>query len=47
MCQLELNHLMILNIYKELIDDLDMNLTANEFVHCSEHSLSAFGKFGD
>ena len=43
MTQLRLNHLMILNIYKEALDDMDLKSIANEFVQGNEHRLSVFG----
>jgi len=39
MHQSRLNHLMLLNINKEKIDDLDTNTIADEFVQGSEHRL--------
>ena len=45
MTQLRLNHLMILNIYKEALDDMDLKSIANEFVQGNEHRLSVFGNF--
>lgn len=43
--QERLNHLMILAIYKDLFEKLDLISTANEFVHGSEHRFRVFGKF--
>ena len=40
-----LNYLMILNIYKEQLDDVDLSSIANEFVCGSEHRMHVFGKF--
>ena len=40
-----LNHLMVLNIYKEILDSMDMISIANEFVQANEHRLHIFGKF--
>ena len=37
--QLRLNHLMVLSIYKKLLDELDLYVVANEFVGNSEHRL--------
>ena len=37
MLQPRLNYLMILNMYKEQLDDVDLSLIANEFVCGSEH----------
>ena len=45
MCQSRLNHLMLLNINKQKIDDLDINTIADESVQGSEHCLRFFGKF--
>ena len=45
MTQARLNHLMILNVYKELLDELDLKVTANLFVQGSEHRLTIFGTF--
>ena len=44
MHQNRLNHLMILHIHKHLTDALDIKSVANEFVACSEHCLTLFGK---
>ena len=45
MRQSRLNHIMLLNINKQKIDDLDINTVADEFVRGSEHRLRFFGKF--
>ena len=45
MGQARLNHLMVLNIYKEQLDKLDLMAIANEFVSGNEHRLRFFGKF--
>jgi hypothetical protein len=45
MGQGRLNHLMILNIYKEFLDSLDLTETADEFVQGSDHRIQVFGKF--
>jgi hypothetical protein len=45
MGQSRLNHTMLLNIYKEQLDMLDLTVVANEFVSGSEHRLRFFGKF--
>ena len=45
MNQSRLNHIMVLHIYKELVDGFDLNAIANEFTRESEHRLSVFGKF--
>ena len=43
--QQRLNHLMILNIHKEALDDMDLKSIANEFVQGNEHRLSVLGNF--
>ncbi len=45
MGQARLNHVMLLNMYKERLDKLDLIATANEFVRGSEHRLQLFGNF--
>ena len=45
MGQERLNHLMLLHLHKEKLDDLDLVYIANEFVKGCEHRLSFFGKF--
>ena len=45
MKQARLNHTMVLHIYKDMLDALDLNSVADEFVEASEHRLSVFGKF--
>ena len=45
MWQERLNHVMVLNIYKEELDKLDLSVVANEFVHESEHHKRFFGTF--
>ena len=45
MGQGRLNHLMVLNIYTEDLDNLDLNDIANQFVQSNEHRLQIFGKF--
>ena len=45
MGQARLNHLMVLSIYKEMLDGIDLHTTANNFVQGSEHRLCVFGKF--
>jgi len=42
MCQVRLNHVMVLNIYKEELDKLDFVAVANEFVSDSEHHKRFF-----
>ena len=36
---------MVLNIYKELVDELDLCAMATEFVGSDEHRLRLFGSF--
>ena len=43
--QQRLNHVMVLNIYKEKLDKLDVIAVANEFVSESEHRERFFGTF--
>ena len=38
------NHLMILHIYKDLTDSLDLIQVANDFVFVSEHRSTLFGR---
>ena len=45
MLQPRLNYLMILNIYKEQLNDFDLSSIANEFVCGSEHRMHVIGKF--
>ena len=45
MSQPRLNHAMVLNIYKELVDELDLCAVATEFVDSNEHRLRLFGSF--
>ena len=45
MTQQRLNHLMIFNIYKEALDNMDLTSIANEFVQANEHRLSVLGSF--
>ena len=45
MGQARLNHLMLLSIYKDLLDGLDLKVIANEFVQESEHPQRVFGDF--
>ena len=45
MRQSRLNHIMLLNINKQKIDDLDINTVADKFVRGIEHCLRFFGKF--
>jgi len=43
--QSRLNHTMVLNIYKEELDILDIVAVANEFVSKNEHHNQFFGRF--
>jgi len=45
MKQSQLNHTMVLNIYKEELDNLDIVAVANEFVSKNEHHNQFFGRF--
>ena len=35
-----LNHTMVLHVCKEMLDDLELNVVAKEFVQGSEHQLA-------
>ena len=45
MCQPRLNHVMILEIYREEFDRLDLTAAASEFIRGSEHRLRIFGNY--
>ena len=45
MSDAKLNHVMVCNLYKDMLDRVDVTVAANEFVQGSEHRLSIFGKF--
>ena len=45
MGQSRLNHIMILSIYKEEVDDINIDLVGDEFIRGSEHRLQYSGKF--
>lgn len=45
MCQSRLNHIMVLNINQEKVDQLDINNIADLFVQGNKHRLRQFGKF--
>ena len=45
MRQQQLNHVMVLNIYKEQLEKVDLIAVANEFVGESEHRKRFFGTF--
>ena len=44
-CQSRLNHVMLLSINREKVDQLDIDVIADDFVQGSEHRLPQFGKF--
>ena len=43
--QSRLNHVMILHLNKEKVDNLDLDVIGNEFVEGNEHRLKYLGKF--
>ena len=45
MSQSRLNHVMLLSINQEKVDQLDIDVIADQFVQGSEHRLRHFGKF--
>ena len=45
MSQLRMNNLMVLHLYKQSLDQMNMVEVANDFVAESEHRLTLFGKF--
>ena len=45
MTQPRLNHLIILNVYKEISDKMNLKDIANQFVQGNEHRLTIFGAF--
>ena len=45
MGQSRLNHIMILSIYKEEVDDINIDLLGDEFIRGNEHRSQYFGKF--
>ena len=45
MSDARLNHVIVCNLYKDMLDRVDVTVAANEFVQGSEHRLSIFGKF--
>ena len=47
MTQERLNHLMILSIYKEMVDNIDLTKICNEFATANERRLTIFGKFSN
>ena len=44
MCQQRLNNLMVLHVYKDITDTIDLQKIATEFIGDSEHRLKIFGK---
>ena len=40
-----LNHLMFMNIHKDLLNGLSLKTIANKFVRGNEHQLSQFGRY--
>ena len=45
MGQERLNHLMLINIYKTEVEQLDLRQVANEFVASNDHRVRIFGMF--
>ena len=45
MGQSRLNHIMILSIYKQEVDNINIDILGDEFIRGSEHRLQYFGKF--
>ena len=45
MKQARLYHTMVLRIYKDMVDALDLNSVGDDFVQASEYRLTVFGKF--
>ena len=45
MNQSRLNHVMILHLNKEKVDNLDLDAIGNKFVEGNEHRLKYFRKF--
>ena len=45
MNQSRINHVMILHLNKEKVDNLDLDIIGNEFVERNEHRLKYFEKF--
>ena len=45
MTQGRLNHLMILSIYKDMLDNIDLDKICNEFVTANDRRSTIFGKF--
>ena len=45
MQQTTLNHLMIINIYKDIVKVMDLSDVARAFVGSSENQLRVFGRF--
>ncbi len=45
MQQTRLNHLMIIDIYKDIVKTMDLSEVAKEFVGSNENRLRVFGHF--
>ena len=45
MVQSRLNHMMLLSMYNDRVDNLDLEMIGDEFVRGSEHRLRHFGHF--
>ena len=45
MGQSKLNHLMLLNTYKKLLDNMDLVSVANEFAQANDRRVHLFGRF--
>ena len=45
MNQGRLNHTTMLHVYKEMVNDLELNSVANEFVQKSKHQFGVFERF--
>ena len=45
MRQSRLNHLLLLNLNQEKVDQLDIDAVGDEFIRGSEYRLRQFGKF--
>ena len=43
--QLRLNHSVLLHVYQDKTDELDLHTIANEFVHINERRINFFGKY--
>ena len=47
MNQSKINHVMILHLNKEKVDNLDLDIIGNELVEGNEHRLIYFGNLND